>query len=860
MHPNSNHNQIFLKNKNISVELATDKNDNVEYLLLKHNDVKIKLGKNMGFVYGKMEKNSQNHAKITEIPFKFFKNPLDQTESCLEFLSMDPFFDIKLTVRIHDPQKINETSNNSVILNDMVEFSADIVVKKSICVNFLRFDFHYPLSTFEAPLDFAWVPHMRPEPNYIMGDHKFWAPVILLSKNKSSISLIPDVKDIPKNRSYKMHLDMDHQDNHRISYGYRNYHIRSHIMFESKKRDKIHFRPNGGAPLKIHFFMRLKENESKEELLDSTIRFLWDYFGRNEFNKILPQTIPFEQASDYSFTRMCDLKIFGAYQEFEYNGKPCAGFIYRSWTGHSRGKYSILKAKKLEKFVQHGAYDSRGFRLLMEKLFNSFKMINLIGKGAQVFPIPNNIWFWNQSWFLNVRTAYALRQLGRIVNNNGFKNMADRVINLAIEAPMNCNLFPSVAVMTDEGLKWVEGMVAFTPTHDYNIVDTALTCWWMLEYALKFDYQKESILNKLKKVAETLISTQMPSGAFPTLIKIDNKESKLVPQQGLLYETPGSSAIALFLCKLYKFSPNESYLESTLRVVDFLEKETLPTNKWYDYETFYSCNQYGYKYPPEKMQDPHTLVYPNNNLCIYWTAELLKTLYEITSNRKYLTMGVHILNYLLLWQQIWNPHFLRVQLFGGFGSQNSDAEWSDTRQGLFASTLLDYYLLTRDPMYLERGIAALKASYVMLWHEKNKSIAPGNFKWIKQADYGALPENYGHQGFDNPVPGILTIDWGPGTSCFGFVNYHDKIGDLFIDLEREHVYGINAILVKRFYFRDPIIEIDCEIIPEKKDILVKLDSTSSEIGKTKRLNLYIQNLNKKYEIELDTDSKILTLD
>lgn len=845
MAPNLNSHSIFLKNKAISVELNTDNNDNVESLILKQGNLRIEFGKNIGFVYGFIDNSNSYLENIIKIPFKYFKNPLNETDSSFEFLSMDPYFDVKLIVKINESQL------------DFVEFSAEIMIKKAIRVNFLRFDFYYP---FEKPLDFVWVPHIRPESHYIIGDHKFWAPVILLSKNNSSLSIISDVYDIPKNRSYKMHLDMDHQDNRRISYGYRNYHIKSHIMFESKKRDKIHFRPNNHTRLKMHFFIKMNESEKKEELLASTIKFLWNYFGEREFQTILPQTIPFEQASDYSYNRMCDPKSYQAYQEFEYNGKPCAGFIYRSWTGHSRGKYSLVKAKKIEKFVQHGAYDNKAFRILMEKLFSSFKITKIIGKGAQIFPIPNYIWFWNQSWFLNVRTAYSLRLLGDIIKNENYKNMANRVINFAIESPMSNNLFPSIAVMTDQGIKWIEGMLAFTPTHDYNIVDTALTCWWMLEYALKFNYQKDIILNKLKKVAETILSTQLPSGAFPTLIKKQTENSTLTPVQGLLYETPGSSAIALFLCKLYKTVQNQSFINSAVRVVDFLMREVLPTNKWYDYETFYSCTQYGFKYPIDKMQDPHTLAYPNNNLCIYWTAELLKTLYEITSNEKYLDLGLYVINYLLLWQQIWNPHFLSVKLFGGFGSQNNDAEWSDTRQGLFASTLLDYYLLTHNPMYLERGIAALKASYVMLWHEKNKSIAPGNFKWIKKEDYGALPENYGHQGFDNPVPGILTIDWGPGTSCFGFVNYYDKIGDLYIDLEREHIYGINAILVKRFYFKDPIVEIDCEIIPEKKNILMKLVPSNINANKTKRVILHILTINKKYEIEFDQDSKLLSLD
>ena len=45
---------------------------------------------------------------------------------------------------------------------------------------------------------------------------------------------------------------------------------------------------------------------------------------------------------------------------------------------------------------------------------------------------------------------------------------------------------------------------------------------------------------------------------------------------------------------------------------------------------------------------------------------------------------------------------------------NADGEWNDARQSLFAPIYLEYYRETGLPEYFERGVSALRASFVML--------------------------------------------------------------------------------------------------------------------------------------------------
>ena len=71
----------------------------------------------------------------------------------------------------------------------------------------------------------------------------------------------------------------------------------------------------------------------------------------------------------------------------------------------------------------------------------------------------------------------------------------------------------------------------------------------------------------------------------------------------------------------------------------------------------------------------------------------------ITREPHYRDVGEAVLDYLCLYQQSWTNPVLEgltghSMLLGGFTSQNSDAEWSDARQSLAGTVLMDYYRAT----------------------------------------------------------------------------------------------------------------------------------------------------------------------
>ena len=55
---------------------------------------------------------------------------------------------------------------------------------------------------------------------------------------------------------------------------------------------------------------------------------------------------------------------------------------------------------------------------------------------------------------------------------------------------------------------------------------------------------------------------------------------------------------------------------------------------------------------------------------------------------------------------------------------NTDAEWNDARQAQFAETLANFYDLTGNIEYLERAVAASRASFAFMVIDENKDVAP----------------------------------------------------------------------------------------------------------------------------------------
>jgi hypothetical protein len=291
---------------------------------------------------------------------------------------------------------------------------------------------------------------------------------------------------------------------------------------------------------------------------------------------------------------------------------------------------------------------------------------------------------------------------------------------------------------------------------------------------------------------------QDAQGFFPGWLHPDTLEPTPVMSQ-----SPETSMSVTFLLKLAGITGDARYRAAALRAMAAVLAEAVPNGRWEDFETYWSCCSFGKEeYLGKRI--PRSGMYKQCNFSMFWTAEALLACYRLTGEDEYLKWGRRTLDEMSMTQQVWQPPFIYIPALGGFGVMNFDGEWNDSRQCLFAELFMDYYRETGDPHLFERGIAALKSSFVMMYCPENpeaKALWEKVWPFFGPADYGFTMENYGHIGrvsAEGEGIGEFTIyDWGNGAAAEGRNRIRDHYGDVYIDRARGQAFGIDSIVVER---------------------------------------------------------------
>jgi len=722
-----------------------------------------------------------------------------------------------------------------------VHISINLSLTKDINLEYLQASYTFvpegKLYDEYKPLDFTWVPNLRPKKNYVIGDHVFRSPAIIVQKRKLLASLIPDLDLLKKHRIMKQCFDFKIRQGlipaPTFSYGFKDYKVIEHTYYHHKPSMTKIIKKN--TSLKFGFYLYLDGNADLISGFFEIPRFLWQKYGSEYFKSVKPQVLFFNKYAEYGYDAI--FNKFGIWNEFKYKGIDCAGSYFMTFQG--KGDEKPVKAmKELDAIMYHFTYKLQDrIRKRFTALVTSNPSINnFLEKLAVNVGLPTQpIVYWN-SWFNNLRTAYGIFYYGKKRNDELMVNRAKKMKNLILSAPMERGIFPSIVLLKKNGLDWMKGTQALSVFDWYCTSDDSWTCYWLLRWYE--DFEKDTrIMDFCKKYADFLLNIQTKSGAIPSWIKFKGSRMKIHED---LKESANCGVSVMFLIELYKVTAEDKYLSAAKKAAEFIIKEVFPMNKWYDYETFFSCSL-----KKIGMIDPYTHVYPQNNLCISWIADSFRELYEITSDQKYLKYGERAINLLSLYQQIWDANIVSINSFGGFGVMNTDAEWNDARQSIFAIMYLHYYRVTGKKEYFERGIAAIRSSFVLMLIEENKSVAAANMSGVKKKDYGASFENYGHSGRDEKILGYITMDWGTGSSLSGSAHIEYNYGDVYIDVKRQQGFGINGCILNNLKIHDSIIEFDLISPFEASDeLLLKINNTLE--------NNYILKINNK---ELGTFSK-----
>ncbi|MHA1311562.1 MAG: hypothetical protein ACTSQO_11655 [Candidatus Helarchaeota archaeon] len=732
---------------------------------------------------------------------------------------------------------LKKTNSELIYTSDNPDISIDLKINLNEHLHFeykLNFKKKFKFSSLIAKYnilmgknpDFTWVPHLRPKMDQVIPAHVFRSPVMIYNKSDISIVIVPDLKLLGDYRPIQSIMDFNLRPNidnePYFYYGFGNYKPVSHILFKHNPKKMVKIKP--GHTLTFGYNILVFKVKSILELLKKVNKFLWNMYGKNLlYDDFAPQVVPFDINVKEGIAAILDRHKCWA--DFKINTQDCGGFFQNSWLGKSKRKYKFITHKNIEKHRGENISQIAGQESIWGKIVmhfsNSLFWIKLFDKLTRNLPIiKRTAEIWNNAWFLNIRSGYGLRYFGEFWGDKDLIKKGTQILNTILNLTRIKGVFPSVIFPPqehDNNIITINGLKAFIPSNDFHLVDTCLTMYWALKYYQDFE-QNQEIVIKSAELIDLLEDIQLPNGAIPAYINFQ-EDNKTPIIKDLLIDSASSGAPLMFIMEYYKVTNDPRCIVIAEKIASYLEKNIIPEDKWHDFEIFFSCTHL-----PFDFYDYNTKSHPMNTLCIYWNAAGLISLFRFTKNKKFLDLGERVLGVLSLFQQVWDMPYISFNTFGGFGSQNEDAELSDARQALFVRIFLEYYLETGKTEYMERGIAALRASWAMQLLKEYKEQCPGNIKGINTidgVDKGCILENYGHSGHDFRVPGYVMLDWGVGTSISTTAYVKKHFGDIFIDFERKIVFGIDGVLVLGYKFDKTQLNIDFKIISGKTYVLIK---------------------------------------
>lgn len=593
--------------------------------------------------------------------------------------------------------------------------------------------------------DFHWSPHLTPTDKHIVSDHSFRAPALICSSADKILTIVPDLEAREKSQ-YRWFMDLDAPKN-KLAIGISNYRVNGHILFHKTPV----LLKKGIVPLSFYVMI----SDKKKDIANpwrKPLAFMWNKYGKPLAEKGEPlngDITPYvKHTYNWAFNTWKDT----VWQEFELNGKKVGAPTF------------------IVTYSQSPNYPKPYFEY-------EFRSV------------------WNQAWFNSLKSAQGVYRFARRTNDKELMKKALMTKELALSFPQKDGLFPGVIGTEMENVD-IDGHkvrrskgwgTRFFGNSDrnpytknpkkcpYHILDMSGTAYHMLVWYEDLE-KDQRLLDYVAKYADKLVTLQDKDGFFPAWL--DFETMKALP---VLSQSPETSKSVTFLLKLAKITKNPKYKKAALKAMDAVSGEIVQTGRWEDFETYWSCARWWSDRVGQKI--PRNNMYKQNNFSIFWTAEAFYHAYKATKNKKYLELGQRTLDELLMTQSLWQPSYMYVKVFGGFGVMNADGEWNDARQAVFAELIIRYGKLLKKKEYVDRGVAALKASFNMMYcpeNEQTKKQWEKRYNFFNEKDYGFMMENYGHGGYASPHGGgigTFTIyDWGNGNACEAYTRIIDRYG------------------------------------------------------------------------------------
>jgi len=609
---------------------------------------------------------------------------------------------------------------------------------------------------------FHWAPHLAPTDEHVIDQHAFRSPALIVRDGRRLLTVVPDpdaMLAMPRQSASgaadapRWYMDLDAPRNE-LTLGLSATSVREHVLFVREKGTVF---PKGR--LEFGFYVRVSEEaEALANPWRAPLDFLWQGWGRAAFEAGEPLAGAMESYVKRTYEWAFRGWESAVWQRFEVDGREVGSPAF------------IVNVTQSPNYP--GPATEREFRSV-----------------------------WNQAWFSSLRSAQGLYRYGVRTGNDDYVRRARLAKELALAAPQSGGLFPSVAATEMETLR-ADGQDVYrskgwetlhwgnsnrnpfareAKDSPYHLLDMSWTALLMLRWHRELEPDAR-LAEYATAYADALLGYQDERGFFPGWIDPASRRPC-----GVLDDGPETSLSVTFLLKLHEETGREAYRTSALRAMDAVVREIVPAGRWEDFETYYSCCWYGHDSLVGRKAERNDL-HKQCNFSMFWTAEALLECYRATGDAAYLTVGRRCLDEMLMTQASWQPPFIFVPALGGFGVMNSDGEWNDARQSLFAETIVRYGLELGSEEYVQRGLAALKASFALMYCPENPGVKERwerTWPFFGEEDYGFMMENYGHGGRTGEVDdymGDFTIfDWGNGAAAESYERMAERFGEAFLE-------------------------------------------------------------------------------
>lgn len=591
-----------------------------------------------------------------------------------------------------------------------------------------------------APLACVWKPHLSPVDGMAIGDKAFRSPAIVFEDEERMTALLPDLDSVGGERLLPHICDYT-ADDRALLYGGCDYEEEGHVYYRLTPRAHLLDR---ALRVRLRLASWRKAPGSMPRDFRRVERLLWTLEAGRRMALETDAAKPQEAAPIAARVAALQPYVGHAY-----------GWAFERWGDVSWQQFRL------------GVTEVGGVAFLVTARQQP-------GGGREdSWREPKSLW--NQAWFCGLRSAYGYASWGKRLDRDDWLAKAGLALNFALAAPQTQGLFPGYYQAGENGSwetgRWYMSGPRRPPGHeDYvHLLDASWTCYWLLKWYRDIGPDAR-ILPYVGAYVDALLALQREDGGFPAWARPDTREAS-----PFLAVSPETSAHVMLLCLYGKLTDDAQSIEAAARGGRFVAAHILPEGRWEDFETYWSCSRQweGKRYGE---RDARSGLYNQCNFGMYWTAEAFKDLYEATREANWLALGEQVLAEASLYQQIWQPPYIPVPTLGGFGVMNTDDEWNDARQSLFALTYLSYANLTGDDRYRVRALRAMEASFYMMYCPENdvverlyERVHPG----FGEREYGFHMENFNHHD-GTPVDGLgeFTIfDWGCGAAAASLAEF-----------------------------------------------------------------------------------------